>query len=95
MAAQLNTLVVPFDRIEKIVECARRLLYIRALQNAPFDEDFLPLSYLVEHHSRGSYDSMISVWTTGLESMRGKTLIQRCTEIATKEASKHVDSLKV
>ena len=74
--------IIPFEQLEKVVEVARRLLYIRTIQNAPFKEDFLPLTWIVECHSRGDYNGMLNVWSTGLESMRGLSLVERCAAIA-------------
>ena len=81
MAAVNIPKVVSFEQLERVAECARRLLYIRALDKAPFDEEFLPLSWFVENHSKGDYQRLLEVWDSGLESMRGKTLIARCIDI--------------
>ena len=79
--ATTNNKVFAFEQLEHLVECARRLLYCRALSNTPFDEEFLPLTWLIEAHSTGKYENLLKVWDSGLESMHGKSLIGRCIEI--------------
>lgn len=70
-----------YTQVEFVIAEVRKALFDRAMNGAEWEEQYLPFTWMIERHSKGDYAGMFKAWDSGMESMRGKCLYQRCNEL--------------